>query len=676
VLAQGQQVPRRPREFAPGVLQRIEELPPGRFRSRIEGLPAAAQERALTRLRHFHFTELDVQSMDADTEGEIFYADHFALDPAPVQMASEPVIAEAAVPIEPFPTHLIFHSKPGAPNVLYLDFDGENVTGTAWNTSLNRTVIPAVSFSSDSDYSTFSDAEQAVIKRVWQRVAEDFAPFNIDVTTERPATLGTRTAYALITRNTDANGAANPSSSAAGVAYVDVFAESGYAKRRPGWIFSNNLGNSDSSIASAVSHEIGHNLGLSHDGQTDGTEYYRGHGSGDTSWVPIMGIVSSRNVTQWSKGEYYLANNTEDDLAILAARLSYRDGDHRNTQGTAGPLVITGGTSVVATTPEGDPRNTNSANKGILERNTDVDVFSFSTGGGAVNLVVSPWVMSSGTRGGNLDVLLELHDANGRLLVTNNAAGQTTAQIQMTLAAGSYYLSVRNSGTGNPLSSTPTGYTPYGSIGQYFITGSIASSSGTSLRLTATVNNPAWGTVSPTNASYAQGSSVQLMATPASFYRFERWTNGASGTNNPLTLVLNTNVSIQAVFGERLTTNHPTPQWWLASYGYLNFETAVNQLGANGYPLWQSYLAGLNPNDPNSQLQLSLRQSANGKTNVLNWNTATGRVYTLWLSTNLSAGFTRLAGASNLPATTRSFSHTLNSPPPRAAFYRIEAAKP
>ena len=50
--------------------------------------------------------------------------------------------------------------------------------------------------------------------------------------------------------------------------------------------------------------------------------------------------------------------------------------------------------------------------------------------------------------------------------MTNNAASQTTAQIQMTLAAGSYYLSVRNSGTGNPLSSTPTGYTPYGSIGQ------------------------------------------------------------------------------------------------------------------------------------------------------------------------------------------------------------------
>jgi hypothetical protein len=119
-----------------------------------------------------------------------------------------------------------------------------------------RTLIPAVAFSTDSDYSTFSDAEQATIKQVWQRVAEDYAPFNIDVTTERPATFGTRTAHAVITRNTDANGIDNPSSSAGGVAYVNVFGNFNYATYRPGWIYFNNLGGSQSSIAEAVSHSI------------------------------------------------------------------------------------------------------------------------------------------------------------------------------------------------------------------------------------------------------------------------------------------------------------------------------------------------------------------------------------------------------------------------------------
>ena len=140
--------------------------------------------------------------------------------------------------------------------------------------------------------------------------------------------------------------------------------------------------------------------------------------------------------------------------------------------------------------------------------------------------------------------------------------------------------------------------------------------------------------------------------------------------------MLTTNLSLQAIFAELVTTSHPTPYWWLASYGYTNnFEIAVNLTGANGLSLWQSYIAGLNPNDPNSRLRLSLAGGINGVPNVLNWNTSTGRVYSLWYSTNLSAGFVRVPGASNLVSTVRTFTHTLN-PPPRAVFYRLEAGKP
>ena len=46
-----------------------------------------------------------------------------------------------------------------------------------------------------------------------------------------------------------------------------------------------------------------------------------------------------------------------------------------------------------------------------------------------------------------------------------------TALVQTTLSAGRYYLHIRNSGAGDPFISTPTGYTSYGSIGQYFISG-------------------------------------------------------------------------------------------------------------------------------------------------------------------------------------------------------------
>ena len=227
-------------------------------------------------------------SLHSDANGGILYVCDLVLEAAP-SATEPPPVGAAAVPISPFPASLVFHSRPGAANVLYLNFTGETVINTEWNNVVARSVIPAAAFSTDSDYSTFSDAEQLAIKRIWQRVAEDYAPFQIDVTTERPATFTTRTAHALITRTTDANGAANPYSTAGGVGYVNVFGTTSYAQYRPAWIYFDNLGYEESYIAEAAAHEIGHNLGLSHDGKTDGSEYYGGHGSGDISWGPLMG---------------------------------------------------------------------------------------------------------------------------------------------------------------------------------------------------------------------------------------------------------------------------------------------------------------------------------------------------------------------------------------------------
>ena len=474
--AAAQQAPVRSRQFPPGTLTRLEDLPAGRLRTRIEQLPPAARNRAFQILRNFHFTELDLNTLQADPDGAIYYADVFPPLPQPAAdtNSGSPVVAQAAVPVSPFPASLVYHSRPGSQNVIYLNFAGETVVNTAWNTSLGRTQVPATAFSIDSDFTTFSDAEQTAIQRIWLRVSEDYAPFDVDVTTERPATFTATTAEALITRSADADGNANPSSTGGGVAYVNVFGMSSYSTYRPAWIYYNNLANDESYTAEAASHEIGHNLGLSHDGKTDGTEYYGGHGTGDTSWGPIMGTGYGRNVSQWSKGEYYLANNTEDNLAIIAAKLSYRTDDHGDTEAAASAIVITGGTNIISTRPDTDPSNLNPANKGILETSLDVDVFSFVTGTGPVNIAVNPWTMPSGTRGGNLDISLELRDNAGTLLLTNNPAAQTLAVIQTNLPIGKYYLHIRNTGVGTPLDPTPTGYTPYATIGQYFISGSVA----------------------------------------------------------------------------------------------------------------------------------------------------------------------------------------------------------
>lgn len=467
-------------QFKVGALQRSDELPNGRFRKQLEKLPAATRERAMQRLRSFQFPADDVSAMHTDASGGVCYACEFTLPEVaevPAESIEAPVVAEAALPNSQIPAHLIFHSRPGAPNVIYLNFVGETVTGTEWNTTLGRTEIPAVPFSSDSDFTTFNDSEQAVIKRVWQRISEDYSLFDVDVTTERPASFTDRTAMALITRSTDANGEVNPNDASGGVAYVNVFASSIFSICRPAWIYVNRLNYNDSYIAEAASHEIGHNLGLSHDGTTS-SGYYGGHGGGDISWGPLMGTGYNRNVSQWSKGDYYQANNTQDDLTVIAGKLSYRSDDHAASRTGATPLVVTGGTQIVATTPENDPANTDTTNKGVLERAADVDVFSFVTGDGPVQLDIKPWISPVGTRGGNLDLQVELYDDAGTLLLTNNDADRTTAVIATTLTGGRYYLFVKNSAAGAPLASSPTGYTAYGSLGQYFISGSITENTG------------------------------------------------------------------------------------------------------------------------------------------------------------------------------------------------------
>ncbi|MFH0909859.1 MAG: hypothetical protein V1929_13950 [bacterium] len=109
----------------------LRELPASPFRDRLEQLPAPAREHALAKLRTFSFPELDANSLRVDDEGGVFYADEF---PAPAGSAPDsgaPTPLAGAVLVSPFPHSLEFHSRPGSTNVIFLDFDGATVTGTA-----------------------------------------------------------------------------------------------------------------------------------------------------------------------------------------------------------------------------------------------------------------------------------------------------------------------------------------------------------------------------------------------------------------------------------------------------------------------------------------------------------------------------------------------------------------
>lgn len=491
--------------FRPDVPFGLEELPPGLTRSKIESLPLPAQERAVAWLNSFSFHKSDLPFIKVDNEGGVFYQDTFTPNATP-EMADGTSGDTGTPTLEAAANVFALHSKPGASKVFILDFDGHIVSGTAWNGS--ESSYSATPFDTDGNFNNVSEAERAAIHEIWHRIAEDFAPFDIDITTEEPASLTSTTGRLLITRSTDLNDKAMPYNTGGGVAYVGVWGRSNFPSYySPALVYYNNLASFAPYISEAASHEAGHNLNLAHDGSST-SAYYGGHGAGNVSWAPVMGVGYYNNVTQWSKGEYSGATQTQDDIGILASQLAYRSDDHSANTSSATELVIDADGSVNVSNPQTDPANTISGNKGIIETRTDIDTFSFVSGGGTIDISAIPaWdaFYRSSRRGANLDIELTLLDDSG-VITTSDPSDNTNARIVETLPAGRYFLEV--SGVGN--STTP--YSDYGSLGQYFITGSVPPASTTN-DTTAPTPNPMGWSVAPYTAG---SSSISMTAISAS----------------------------------------------------------------------------------------------------------------------------------------------------------------
>jgi PKD repeat protein len=398
---------------------------------------------------------LNDHRMRIDQRGRLFAIDELDA-PLPATVAPLQTSGLLDGTLAPLDQTFLLHSRPGAKRTIYLNFKGATLTGTAWNSAGGSITAPP--YDIDGVPGTFSTAELQRIQYIWQRVAEDYAAFDVNVTTEAVTldriarsgstddTFGTTV---LITRRDGVY-----SCSCGGVAYLGVFDDtSEYYK--PALVFYDALGSGNEKyVAEAISHEAGHNMGLGHDG-TASAGYYSGHGSGATGWAPIMGVGYSQALVQWSKGEYSGANNAQDDYVVMQGNgLPLRADDHGNTAATATALSGTSAGGV-----------TTAAAQGVVERPTDVDAFAFTAGAGSATITLSP-----AARAPNLDALVTLRNAAGTTLATVNPADALNASVTVTLpAAGTYYVFVQGTGKGDPLA---TGYSSYGSIGQYALSAS------------------------------------------------------------------------------------------------------------------------------------------------------------------------------------------------------------
>ena len=327
-------------------------------------------------------------------------------------------------------------SLPGAVGVLYIDFRG-GYTPTWGGITYAK---PNVS--------------NAQIKDVWKRVAEDYMPFTINVTTDIKV-------YQAAPENSRQRCICTPTTDAApgagGVSYVGSWNSTGDT---PNWSFYS----SGKAAAEVIAHECGHALGLLHDGQdiisggtTNHVEYYGGQGSGYTDWAPIMGVGYGPPVVQWSKGEYQWANNHEDDLNKITSNnnnVDYRADDTGATLATARYLEIYSNNTAFA--------------EGVIETTGDTDAFRFTTAGGTVSLTAYPVETNNWA---NLAIMARLADATDTIIASNNPQTVLTASITTNLPAGTYTFRVTGAGRNDPFTN---GFSNYDSLGYYSITGTVA----------------------------------------------------------------------------------------------------------------------------------------------------------------------------------------------------------
>jgi len=327
-----------------------------------------------------------------------------------------------------------FSSLPGALGTIYLDFDGHASTTDAWATGTGGTPYTAIPFDQDGTATTFSPGERETIRNIWRVMAEDYAPFNINVTTVQPTNLTQRASHHVITNSPSSLlglpggvlGVAllnswNDASLINNVSFTFVPTFAGYASFGGG--SSGDIVAIAHEMADTASHEVGHQLNLEHYANTPANAI-------------MLDISNGLRRRIWQSGTN-TDNVAQNDMAVIANTangVGYRTDDHANNQAGATTL------SAITTTVYG-------ASGVIAQIGTDSDWFRFRGPATAGTVTVSALVNDYLN---DLRPAVFLRDAAGNVIASSAGAASGTpnfdATVTATLGDQDYFVSVASAG--------------------------------------------------------------------------------------------------------------------------------------------------------------------------------------------------------------------------------------
>lgn len=170
-----------------------------------------------------------------------------------------------------------------------------------------------------------------------------------------------------------------------------------------------------------------------------------------------MGTGYYNQKSQWSDGSFTGATNPgQDDVDVITRAFPVREDAVGDTAATAVPV---------------SPSHT-FAVLGIIETRGDSDVYSVTVPANSIVTIYCTGVYAIGPGTGNLDVRLEARRGGGGFVAGTNPPAATDATLEFGVATrATVYIHVAAAGA--PPTGNLVGYSNYGSLGRYNLSGTV-----------------------------------------------------------------------------------------------------------------------------------------------------------------------------------------------------------